>query len=309
MNNNDSVNILNNGKQIPPDGTEILPDGTEILPDGTEILPDGTRILPDGSRIFSDGTRLDRYKRKGCLHDYGFEPIGADYNELMWKVVDCSNPFKDVSEKEKRWTSCYPTYNPKDTGEFDDENKGKDEASLQCAFTKWNWDGDKPEDYTLNLSKRRQRRARRAKMKKIMKKICNRYDKYCPKKEGEKKKEYCDESQVCDDGFPNPVEDIKLFVKIIMESFDLNNSMSKKKQTNKTNKTNKKQSSNYEYGRNGRSKGIESLRYAFKRGLPGLGRLSKRQLAYGSRKLSRIKGGSRYLSKRIKKMRKNKKKN
>ena len=48
---------------------------------------------------------------------------------------------------------------------------------------------------------------------------------------------------------------------------------------------------------------------SFERGLPGLGRLSKRQLAYGSRKLSRIKGGSRYLSKRIKKMRKNKKKN
>ena len=78
---------------------------------------------------------------KKCKYDYGFDP--TDYNELMWKGVDCSDPLKKLGPKEQKWTGCYTTFNPKELGGFDDESKVEDEASLKCAFTKWNWKGDK----------------------------------------------------------------------------------------------------------------------------------------------------------------------
>lgn len=226
---------------------------------------------------------------KKCKYDYGFEP--ADYNERIWKGIDCSDPFKIMGPNEKKWTGCYPTFNPKDLGGFNDESKKKDEASLKCAFTKWNWKGDK-RTTILEPIKLKRRRTRRAKMKKIMKKVCNRYNDYCPKDEDEEKHSYCDESKACDDGSPNLLKELKLSVKIIMDAFKTvktpkDKSKSKKKKKPKQLKT---QGFQRQYG----------TPYGSPYSQAGI---NQRHLTYGRR----MAGGQRCLSKKL--LKKNKIKN
>ena len=179
---------------------------------------------------------MNNEKKKKCKYDYSFEPLKDD--DKIWEGVDCSKPFRIPNEKE-----CNPYYDIKNIGLFDDEDK----ASLHCAFTKWNWDGDKKiTTKKLSPTKLYKRRRRKSKMKKIMKKICNKSEELCPKDENISKHEYCEASKVCYDKMPSIsgiYKDILLFAGIIINAFSSEGieNYFKKKKKNKVTMLNKEQ--------------------------------------------------------------------
>lgn len=220
-----------------------------------------------------------------CEYDYGFEPY--DREQRIWKGIDCANPFDKPKKK-----GCNPKFDFEGSGVFDDPEM----ASLQCAYTKWAWDGDEQKGRKIkNPITAFKRRRRRSKMRSLLRKICNSDYEYCPSKNFKKRNKICDKTKVCDDVSPSLSgmwRDFKYFAELVLEAFSeerIKKLLSKKKKNNEVSLTKEQ---------------LNAIEEAS-------GLVTK---SYRDRYPYLQKGGRKYLSKkrkkyRIKKSRKNKKRN
>jgi len=182
----------------------------------------------------SNDNLTDEEISKNCIFDIG-------YNEnTKYRGIDCDHPNKPITKNCK--------YNNSSTSQqsFDvsDENE-LNESKLDCSYKKWKWDDPNADTSEINYNLQNKRKK---KMLLNIQKVCRKNNVYCSEKtlsgKDKQRDNRCVEVKACDDIPPSidgMIDDIRGYVKEIMELFKIENKYKTKKLSKKEKSEKKEQ--------------------------------------------------------------------